>query len=205
MRLAATLRVYYGISHNSLWQGWCEMNRGQDRSTTEMGCSIDQFTRLKPLVFIGSADPIRVENLIQKIEKNLDVLNCTEKQKVTFATFKLSREVERWWVSVKKMEEHQPIPVAMMWARFRKLFFELYFLATVRNAKMEEFMSLKQELLIVQQYIARFQELSRFTPFMISDKAMKASKFWRGLRKEIWIQTAILQLWDFATLVDKTL
>ncbi|XP_057981145.1 uncharacterized protein LOC131166572 [Malania oleifera] len=125
-----------------------------------MGCSIDEFTRLKPSVFIGSANPIRAENWIQEIEKILDVMNYIEKQKVTFVTFKLSREVERWWVSVKKMEEHRPIPVAMTWARFRELFFERYFPATVRNAKMEEFMSLTQELLTMQQYAARFQELS---------------------------------------------
>ncbi|XP_057975280.1 uncharacterized protein LOC131162691 [Malania oleifera] len=124
-------------------------NRGQDYPSTEMGCSIDQFTRLKPSVFIGSVDPVRAKNCIQEIEKILDVLNCTEKQKVTFAMFKLSGEVERWWVSVKKMEEHRPIPAAMTWARFKELFFEWYFSAMVRNAKMEKFMNMMQELLTV--------------------------------------------------------
>ncbi|XP_057982352.1 uncharacterized protein LOC131167571 [Malania oleifera] len=125
-----------------------------------MGCSIEQFTRLKPSIFVGSVDPVRAENWIQEIEKILDVLNSTEWQKMAFATFKLSGEAERWWVSVKKMEKNRPIPVALMWARFKDLFFEWYFLATVRNAKMEEFMNLTQESLTVQQYAAKFHELS---------------------------------------------
>ncbi|XP_057961589.1 uncharacterized protein LOC131168476 [Malania oleifera] len=178
-------------------------NRGQDRPMTELGCSIEQFTRLKPSAFVGGTDPVRAENWIQEIEKILGVLNCTEKQKVTFATFKLAGEAERWWGSVKQMEEHRPIPIVLTWARFKELFFERYFPATMRNAKMEEFMNLTQGSLTVQQYAAKFQELSRFAPFVIPDEAKKAWKFQRGLRSEIRKQTAILQLQDFATLVDK--
>ncbi|XP_057958743.1 uncharacterized protein LOC131151520 [Malania oleifera] len=139
----------------------------------ELGCSIDQFTQLKPLAFVASADPIRIENWIREIEKILDVLNCTEKQKVAFAMFKLTSEAQRWWESVKMLEKHQPIPVVMTWTRFRDIFFERYFPAMVRNAKMEEFMSLTQGQLIVQQYSGRFQELSQFAPFMIPDEILK--------------------------------
>ncbi|XP_057958404.1 uncharacterized protein LOC131151170 [Malania oleifera] len=168
-----------------------------------MGCSIDQFTRLKPSAFVGSVDPVRAKNWIQKIKKVLDVLNCTENQKVTFSTFKLAREAKKWWVSVKKMEELRLILVALTWARFKELFFEQYFPATVRNANMEEFMNLTQESLTVQQYAAKFQELSGFAPFVLSDEVKKAWKFQRGLRKEIRRQMTILQLQDFAMLVDK--
>ncbi|XP_057976010.1 uncharacterized protein LOC131163440 [Malania oleifera] len=161
-----------------------------------------KFTILKPSTFVGSTDLVCAENWIQEIKKILSVLNCTEKQKVTFATFKLAWEAERWWGSVKQMEEHQPILIALMWARFKELFFELYFLATVRKAKMEEFMNLTQGSLTVQQYAAKFQELSRFSPFVILDEAKKAWKFQRGLRSEIRKQTVILQLQDFSTLVD---
>ncbi|XP_057954119.1 uncharacterized protein LOC131148436 [Malania oleifera] len=68
---------------------------------------------------------------------------------------------------------------------------------------MEEFMNLTQGSLTVQQYAAKFQELSRFAPFMIPDEAKKAWKFQRSLRSEIRKQMAILHLQDFATLVDK--
>ncbi|XP_057949339.1 uncharacterized protein LOC131144622 [Malania oleifera] len=151
-----------------------QTNRGQNRPTAKLGCSIDQFTRLKPPILKGSADPIRVENWIRDIEKVLDVLNCTEKQNVAFATFKLTGKAQRWWESVKKLEEHRPIPVVMTWGYIRELFFEWYFPTAVRNAKMEEFMSLSQGLLTVQQYVAKLQELARFALFMVPDEAMMA-------------------------------
>ncbi|XP_057953800.1 uncharacterized protein LOC131148081 [Malania oleifera] len=102
-------------------------NRGQDCPMTDLSCSIEQFTRLKPSVFVGSVDPVRAKNWIQEIEKILDVLNYTEKQKVTFA--------KSWQGSLQD--------------------------------------------------------------------AKKVWKFHRGPRKEIYRQTAILQLQDFATLVNK--
>ncbi|XP_057975312.1 uncharacterized protein LOC131162725 [Malania oleifera] len=139
-----------------------QTNRGQECLMTELGCSIEQFTRLKPSAFAGSADPVHAENWIQEIKKILDVLNCIERQKVTFPRS-----------------------------------------TTVRNAKMEEFMNLTQQSLAVQQYDAKFQELSRFAPFLIPDEAKKAWKFQRGLRSDICKQTAILQFQDFVTLVDK--
>ncbi|XP_057972696.1 uncharacterized protein LOC131160832 [Malania oleifera] len=152
---------------------------------------------------MGSVDLIQAKNWIEEIEKILDVLNCTKKQKVAFATFKLTGKAERLWKLVKMLEEHRLTPMVLMWARFKDIFFEWYFLTTVKNAKMEEFISLEQGQLSVQQYVAKFQELSHFASFMIPDEAKKAWKFQRGLKKEIRKQTVIWQMQDFATLVDK--
>ncbi|XP_057965288.1 uncharacterized protein LOC131155857 [Malania oleifera] len=126
-----------------------------------------------------------------------------DEQKVLYVTFKLIGEAERWWESVKLLEAQRLKHMAMTWDRFREVFFERYFLATVWNAKMKEFMVLTQGQLMVQQYAARFMELSRFAPFMVPDEARKSWKFERGLKMEIQKQKMILQIQDFATLVDK--
>ncbi|XP_057974910.1 uncharacterized protein LOC131162431 [Malania oleifera] len=102
-------------------------SREQNHPIAELGCSIDQITRLTPPTFAGSADPIRVENWFREIEKILVVLYCMKEQKVAYATFKFTREAGRWW----------------------------------------------------------------------------ESKFDRGLKNEIRKQTTILQIQDFATMVDK--
>ncbi|XP_057982285.1 uncharacterized protein LOC131167481 [Malania oleifera] len=44
---------------------------------------------------------------VQEMEKILAVLNCTEEQKVLFATFKLAIEVERWWHAMKLWDEQR--------------------------------------------------------------------------------------------------
>ncbi|XP_057965327.1 uncharacterized protein LOC131155895 [Malania oleifera] len=135
----------------------------------------------------------------------LVVLHCTDEQKVLYTTFKLTGELERWWESVRMLEDQRPVQVAMTWGHFREVFFEWYFPATVRNAKMEEFMILTQGQLIVEQCASRLMELARFAPFTIPNEARKAWKFERGLNKEIRKQTMILQIQNFATLVDKAM
>ncbi|XP_057965432.1 uncharacterized protein LOC131155994 [Malania oleifera] len=107
------------------------------------------------------------------MEKILKVLNCTEEHKVLFATFKLTGEVERWWLAVKLLEEQWAVPTIMIWRCFKEVFYDRYFPATTRNAKAEEFFNLTQGHLTVQQYDARFVELSRFSPFMVLDEYQK--------------------------------
>ncbi|XP_057965413.1 uncharacterized protein LOC131155975 [Malania oleifera] len=68
------------------------------------------------------------------------------------------------------------MPVAMMWGCFREVFFDRYFLASVRKAKTEEFLNSTQGQLIVQQYVTRFVELSHFAPYMVQEFATLVDK-----------------------------
>ncbi|XP_057976069.1 uncharacterized protein LOC131163490 [Malania oleifera] len=138
-----------------------------------------------PLSFAGSTDPIPAKNWIWEIEKILVILHCMDEQKMLYTTFKLTGEAEMCWESVRMLEEQKPVPVGMTWRHFREVFFERYYPAYVRNINMEEFMSLTQGQLTVQQYAARFMEPSHFASFMIPDEARKAWKFKKGLKKEI--------------------
>ncbi|XP_057954103.1 uncharacterized protein LOC131148418 [Malania oleifera] len=140
---------------------------------------------------------------MQKIEKVLVVLQCTEEQRVLFATYKQIGEVERWWTAIKLLREQRAVPIAMTWFQFRELFFDRYFSATTRETKVEEFLNLKQGQQTVQQYAARFIELSRFVLYIVPDEAKKARQFERGLRREIYKQVAVLKVQDFAELVDR--
>ncbi|XP_057948202.1 uncharacterized protein LOC131143854 [Malania oleifera] len=131
---------------------------------------------------LRGADPIIAENWVQKMEKILMVLDCIEKQKVLFATFKLVGEVGRWWLAVKLLEEQEVVSIMMTW---KEVFYDQYFPASTKNAKAEEFFNLTQGNLIMQQYAARFVELSCFSPFMILDEYQKVRWFERGLKQRI--------------------
>ncbi|XP_057954041.1 uncharacterized protein LOC131148343 [Malania oleifera] len=91
----------------------------------------------------------------------------------------------------------------MTWSRFEEVFFDRYFSTTTREAKVEEFFNLTQRHRTVQQYVAKFIELSRFAPYIVPNDAKKARKFERGLRQEIYEQVAVLKVQDFAELVDR--
>ncbi|XP_057975932.1 uncharacterized protein LOC131163352 [Malania oleifera] len=137
------------------------------------------------------------------MEKILVVLSCTEAQKVLFATFKLTGEAECWWQAVKLLEEQRAVPTDMTFSRFKELFYDRYFPATIRAAKAEKFFHPTQGQLIVQQYAVKFMELSRFAPFMVPNEFQKARWFERGLKLRIHEQVVVLKVQSFSELVDR--
>ncbi|XP_057975968.1 uncharacterized protein LOC131163390 [Malania oleifera] len=156
---------------------------------------------MNPPTFLEGADPVVIENWMQEIEKVLAVLHCTNEQRVLYATYKLIGKAERWWTTTKLLKEQRPIPVAMTWSRFREVFFDRYFFATVRKAKVVEFLNLTQGNRTVQQYAVKFIELSRFAPYIVPNEAKKARMFERGL-KQILKQVVVLKAEDLSELVD---
>ncbi|XP_057953960.1 uncharacterized protein LOC131148252 [Malania oleifera] len=91
----------------------------------------------------------------------------------------------------------------MTWSHFKEVFYDRYFPATTRDAKVEKFLNPAQGHLIVQQYAAKFMELSRFAPFMVLDESKKEKRFKRDLKHRIHEQVVVLQVQNFLVLVDK--
>ena len=104
-----------------------------------------------------------------------------------FATFKLIGEAERWWRSTKAIlegmdTERNPIT----WEKFKGVFYDNYFPEVVRERKeREEVADLVQGSMTVEQYVAKFIELSHFGPHLILTKAKKASRFQKGLDERL--------------------
>ena len=60
-----------------------------------------------------------------KIEKFFDVIDCSEEQKASYATFMLDKEADHWWRMTKRLLEDQgPI----VWSQLRRLFIRSTFL-----------------------------------------------------------------------------
>ena len=64
---------------------------------------------------------------------------------------------------------------AMTWAEFQELFMGKYFPETARHAKAQEFLELKQGVMTVMDYVARFTELARFAEVRIFENELKLS------------------------------
>ncbi|GFZ14482.1 hypothetical protein Acr_24g0006720 [Actinidia rufa] len=110
------------------------------------------------------------------IERVFEVLPCTDEQKVIFATFMFEGAALIWW-QLKK-----PLEPLWLWPRFLKVFNEEYFPEMVRDQKIQEFLNLKQGNMIVVVYNAKFMELSRYAPHIVSTESRKARRFEAGLR-----------------------
>ncbi|GFS36587.1 hypothetical protein Acr_00g0046810 [Actinidia rufa] len=150
--------------------------------------TIKQFQQLRPPTFYGTPDPMAAESWLLGIERVFEVLPCTDEQKVIFATFMFEGAALIWW-QLKK-----PLEPLWLWPRFLEVFNEEYFSEMVRDQKIQEFLNLKQGNMIVVVYNAKFMELSRYAPHIVSTESRKARRFEAGLRWNIKNKVEILRL-----------
>ena len=90
-------------------------------------------------------------------------------------------------------------------AEFQKLFMGKYFLDTVRHAKAQEFLELKQGTMPVMDYVARFRELARFVDDFVAADMVKVRRFENGLKLSIRARIVGLRLQDMDSMVGTAL
>ncbi|XP_030923322.1 uncharacterized protein LOC115950227 [Quercus lobata] len=71
------------------------------------------------------------------------------------------------------------------WEKFKEVFNRTYFPDVVRDCKVREFSDLVQGAMTVEEYVAKFVELSRFAPYLIPDESKKVKTFREGLNGKI--------------------
>ncbi|XP_057954092.1 uncharacterized protein LOC131148405 [Malania oleifera] len=174
--------------------------REREHSPTTTGCTIKRFTHMHPLTFSGGPDLMIAEDWVEKTKRILEALHCTDNQRVLHATFQLAGQ---WWTTVSLLEKQRVGPTEMSWSRFKEVFFEIYFLASTRDTKADEFSVLTQGDMTVQGYAAQYIVLSHFASCLISSEYEKTRRFKKRLRKDIRRLVGMLQISEFLILVDK--
>jgi hypothetical protein len=113
----------------------------------------------------------------------------------------LAEEAEFWWENARQRLEGAGNVIT--WEIFREEFLGKYFPADVRNKKAIEFLELKQGNMTVAEYAAKFEELSRFCPYINAAdvEVSKCLKFENGLRLEIKQFIGYQQIRQFSSLV----
>ena len=93
----------------------------------------------------------------------------------------------------------------MTWAEFQELFIGMYFLDTARHAKAQEFLELKQGMMTVMDYVARFMELACFANDYVATDMAKVRRFEKGVKLSIQGRIAGLRLQDMDSMVGTAL
>ena len=86
-----------------------------------------------------------------------------------------------WWDWVKTSRDLE----TLTWAEFHGLFMSKYFPATTKHAKAQEFLELRQGMMTVMEYMARFTELARFCDDYVATDMAKVWRFKNGLKLSI--------------------
>ena len=142
------------------------------------------------------------DHWFMQIEKVLEGMEITsDRTRIRLAAFQLEGEAQVWWNRVKTSRDLE----AMTLAEFQELFMGKYFPDTARHAKAPEFLELKQGMMTVMDYVARFTELARFSDDLVATDMAKVRRFKNGLKLSIRGRIGGLRLQDMDSMVETAL
>ena len=98
------------------------------------------------------------------------------------AKIQLKDVVRTWWL-VEEARLGKPIT----WDQFSMSFYDRFFLTIAQKEMEEQFIRLQQWNRSVDEYAAEFLRLSRFAPYIVTDKEKRASRFQQGLQMDIQV------------------
>ena len=142
------------------------------------------------------------DHWFMQVEKVLEAMKITfDTTKIRLAAFQLEGEAQVWWNWAKTSRDLE----AMTWAKFHELFMGKYFPATTRHAKAKEFLELRQGIMTVMDYVARFTKLVHFSDHYVATNMAKVRRFENGLKLSIRGRIIGVRLQDMDSMVGMAL
>nr|AAM74457.1 Putative retroelement [Oryza sativa Japonica Group]AAP53482.1 retrotransposon protein, putative, unclassified [Oryza sativa Japonica Group] len=160
------------------------------------------FLRVRPPTFSITTNPVEAGDWLHAVEKKLELLQCTDQEKVVFASHQLQGPASEWWDHFRmNRAEGQPIT----WAEFTEAFKKTHIPAGVVALKKREFRALKQKDRTVTEYLHEFNRLARYAPEDVRTDEERQEKFLEGLKDEVSVMLISHDYEDFQGLVDKAI
>ena len=160
------------------------------------------FRAQHPPTFTGGGDPMVADHLFMQIENVLEAMEITsDTTRIRLAAFQLEGEARVWWRWVRTSRDLE----VLTWDEFQEMFMGKHFPETARHAKAQEFLELKQRVMTVMDYMARFTELTRFADDYVATDMAKVRRFENGLRLSIRARIVGLRLQDMDYMVGTAL
>jgi hypothetical protein len=154
---------------------------------------LTRFLRLKPPTFSSSAEPIDADDWLRTISNKLDTVQCSEPEKVLYATHQLEGPAAAWWDNYKLSIVDINI---VTWENFKKAFRDYHVPSGLMALKKKEFRALRQGSRTVAEYLDIFNKLARYSPDDVADDEGRQERFLDGLNDDLSFQ---LTSGDFKT------
>nr|AAX95920.1 retrotransposon protein, putative, Ty3-gypsy sub-class [Oryza sativa Japonica Group]AAX96166.1 retrotransposon protein, putative, Ty3-gypsy sub-class [Oryza sativa Japonica Group]ABA93425.1 retrotransposon protein, putative, Ty3-gypsy subclass [Oryza sativa Japonica Group] len=130
-----------------------------------------EFLRVRPPIFSSTTNPVEAGDWLHAIEKKLDLLQCTDQEKVSFASHQLHGPASEWWDHFR-LNRTTAEPIT--WLEFTAAFRKTHIPSGVVSLKKKEFRSLTQGSRSVTEYLHEFNRLARYAPEdKLVDKAIR--------------------------------
>jgi hypothetical protein len=143
---------------------------------------------------------MNVDDWLKIVEKNLQVVQCTNQQRVLFAAHQFVGPAIDWWdVYVEAHEELETIN----WQEFMNNFRTHHVPLGVMKLKKKEFKDLKQGSMTVSEYVTRFTQLSHYAPNNVDMNEKKQDWFLNGLNNGLAYALEAHDFINFQDMVNK--
>jgi hypothetical protein len=136
-----------------------------------------EFMSHKPPTFASSPDPLHADDWLKSIEKMLNIAQCSDREKVLYASNRLTGPTADWWDSYVAAHDAAD---TITWAEFTTQFRNYHIPVGLMKSKKKEFLSLKQGNMSVSEYRDKFIQLSRYAPDEVADDERKQEHFIEG-------------------------
>ncbi|WVZ52658.1 hypothetical protein U9M48_003697 [Paspalum notatum var. saurae] len=153
-----------------------------------------------PPTFFHSADPLQADDWLRAVERQLDITQCNDQDRVLYAARQLRGAALDWWESYRPQERE-----CFTWVQFRERFRSHHVPAGIMKMKKKEFLSLKQGNMSVTEYHDKFLHLARYAPTEVAEDGDKQEHFLEGLNDNLQLQLMNNTFNNFNHLVDRAL
>src|ERR1051325_3727137 len=136
---------------------------------------------MNPPEFTGLDVKEDPENFIEELQNVFQVMHVADTERVELAAYQLKGVARIWFDQWRGAKAEGAL--AITWAVFEDAFLGQYFPREMRQAKVREFLNLKQGDMSVREYSLKFTQLSRYAPAMVADMANRMDLFVSGLSR----------------------
>ncbi|CAN6347612.1 unnamed protein product [Urochloa humidicola] len=161
-----------------------------------------EFMTHRPPTFSHSADPLEVDDWLKTVEKMLNIAQCSDREKVLYASGRLEGTAGDWWDAYT--DAHANVE-NITWQEFTNSFRNHHIPAGLMKLKKKEFQALKQGGMSVSKYRDRFIQLSYYAPKDMDSDEKKKDQFLEGLIGPLNYQLTPTTFPNFQSLVDKAI
>ena len=159
------------------------------------------FLSTRPPEFSHALEPLDADDWLKVVESKLLISQCSDREKVLYATHQLTGIAADWWTTYIAAQAH---PEDIHWDEFKDAFHRHFVLEGEIKLKRREFLDLKQGSMSVREYLAPWTQLSRYSPYDVGTDDRKQECFRQGLRQEPRHSVSNVDYESFQKMVDKT-
>jgi hypothetical protein len=161
-----------------------------------------EFMSHKLPTFASSPDPLHADDWLKSVEKMLNIPQCSDREKVLYASSRLAGPAADWWDSYVAAHDAAD---SITWAEFTIQFRNYHIPARLMKIKKKEFLSLKQGNMSVSEYRDKFIQLSRYAHDEVADDERNQEHFTEGLNGPLQYALVAYTFRSFQRLLDKAL